>query len=50
MNEFVQFMGLIIDFCMQEFTIYGYTFSYWQVIILVCLAGLIGVLLRGIFD
>ena len=50
MAQFVDFMSLIIDFLKMEFTVYDNTFSYWQVIILTCLAGIIGYFIRNIFE
>ena len=48
-QEFVSFMNLIIEFLKIEFTIFGVTFSYWQVIILSCLAGIVGYFLSNFF-
>lgn len=40
--SFVSFMKMIFNFVDTEFTIWGFTFSYWQIIVLSCLAGIVG--------
>lgn len=48
--QFVDFMKVIFDFVATEFTIWGFTFSYWQVIILSCVAGMVGWFICEVFS
>lgn len=50
LEQFVDFMKMIFDFVRMEFTIWGFTFSYWQVIILSILASLVGVFIHRVFN
>lgn len=35
MEEFARLMTMIIDFMKRPFTIWGYTFSFWGVLVLI---------------
>lgn len=48
MEYFLKFMSVIFDWLQKPFTIWGYTFSLWSVVMLVLLAGLVGYLLDQI--
>lgn len=49
MQDLLDVLSLSFNLVQQEFTIYGFTFSIWQVIILSCLASIIGYIIRKIF-
>jgi len=50
MNAFVELMNLVFSLVKYEFVIDGFTFSVWQVIVLVCLASIIGKMISGLFS
>lgn len=49
-GNFVNLMTAVISFMQYEFDFGGFSFSYWQVMVLSCLAGIVGYFLRGIFS
>uniref|UniRef100_UPI004055D214 hypothetical protein n=1 Tax=Acetatifactor sp. TaxID=1872090 RepID=UPI004055D214 len=42
MDAFGRFIMMIIEFLQRDFTLYGYTFSYWGVIMFTAVATIIG--------
>lgn len=49
-GNFVSLMSLVINFMQIEFAFGGYSFSYWQIMILLCLTGVVSVFIRGLFS
>jgi len=50
-NDFLLFMSVILDFFKIEMNVYGFTFSFWQIILYSILIGIIARFFRGlIFD
>ena len=43
-------IGLVFEFLQRPFTVFGYTFSFWGVIVFTAIAGIIGSLIWGLFD
>ena len=50
MDDFLNLFSLIFSLLRQEFTVWGFTFSIWQIIVLYCFAGIVGYFIRGLFD
>lgn len=50
MQNFTSLMNLVIQFMKLEFNFMGFTFSYWQVLILVCLGSIIGWFVKSVFS
>lgn len=48
MESFGTVFMIIFEFLQQEYTIYGFTFSLWGVIIFSAVASIIGWLLHGL--
>lgn len=49
MDFFIQSMAMIIETFQQDFILYGFTFSFWDIIILVSVAGIIVTFLTKLF-
>ena len=49
-GNFVGLMTLVINLMQMEFAFGGYSFSYWQIMILICLSGVVCVFIRGLFS
>lgn len=47
---FSAFMAIIIDFLKYEFTVYGFTFSFWQILIFTMLCIIVCNFIRGFSD
>ena len=50
MGDFINMMAAIFQFLRMPITIYGFTFTFYQVAIFVMLTGLVSLFVRGIFD
>lgn len=50
MEEFVQLLSLPFVLLKQEITLFGFTFSLWQIIMLSCVASVAGYIIRKIFE
>lgn len=50
MEDFIKILSLPFVLLRQEFTVWGYTFSLWQIFILSCLAGIAGYIIKHIFE
>lgn len=50
MEYFQIFMSKIFDFMKVPITVWGFTFSYWDIFLLTILASLIGYFVREVFD
>lgn len=50
MEYFINAMGLIIHLFQKEFTLYGFTFSLWHVILMSILGIIVGKFLAVLFD
>lgn len=50
MDFFFASMGMILSTFQQDFTLYGFTFSFWDIIILVMISGIVVTFLRKFFE
>lgn len=50
MENFVELMNLAIDFMKTKFSIYGFEISYWDVMIVALLGGIIFDFVRRMID
>ncbi len=50
MEFFISAMLLILAFLRRDFTLYGFTFSFWDVIILIAVSGVVVSFLRKFFE
>lgn len=50
MESFISFMGIIIDFMKQPFTIYGFEFSFWGIFMFVILGSIVMGFIGGLFS
>lgn len=41
MNNFMNLMNMIIDFMKRPFTVWGYTFSFWGVFMLIAILSVV---------
>lgn len=49
-NFFIGLMELVFDFMKTPITIYGFTFSYWDVFLIIIVFSAICVFIRGVFN
>ncbi len=49
MSFFIAVMSMIISTFRQDFTLYGFTFSFWDIIILCAVAGIVVTFLTKLF-
>lgn len=49
MQYLAKFIGYAVDFMKIEFDLFGYTLSFWNIFIFVCLASIILWAIGGIF-
>lgn len=50
MEIFARFMGMVFDFLKTPITIYGYTFSYWDIILYTLVFSAVIAFIRGWFN
>lgn len=50
MQNLMDLFSIVFDLVNREFTIFEFTFSYWQVIVLTCVASVIGLVISKIFE
>lgn len=49
MDFFIQSMAMIIETFQEDFMLYGFTFSFWDIIILVSISGVVVSFLSRMF-
>lgn len=50
MEQILAIFTMILDFLKTDYSIYGMTFSFWQLFVLGCLAVILGMILHAIFS
>lgn len=50
MEIYYRYMSLLIDALKREFTVYGFTFSFWQILFFVIVGSLAAGFIKGLND